>query len=321
MAIDISDQDYRIWKSQFKDMIRRYEGFMRRYGREPRIIYVDSKKRMYITAARFKEMLERWNKYTEEHGREPNYIRVLPPTPLKIGYWLRYADMRDFNAEIAAAKGCSEVFLSSKSLDHPEATRKFIDECSKHGIRPHAWIQCLYRNGTFIPPTNADNVYRVKEEITRAVRTGFQGVHFDYIRYPGLAPADGFRLITRLAYELRDHTKQLKPEMMITAAVMPEMEANARHYGQCYKCLAPYVDVQIPMAYKGNYGAERSWIQRVTRYVIQESGRIVWTGLQAYRSDRDPFPIPRSELEADIRAAYASGAQKVIIFRFGLSNI
>ncbi|MGE4446615.1 MAG: hypothetical protein AB7C92_08255 [Synergistaceae bacterium] len=321
MAVDLSDSDRKIWKSQFEDMIRRYKKFRLEHGREPNLIFVDRRKQAYVRLARFKEMLERWEDSIKENGRKPGYIHILPQTALRLVYWLRYADMQDFDPAIAAAKGCTDVFLSSKGLEYPNPTRNFILECNSQSIRVHAWIQCLYKEGTFISPNNKDNIARVKKEISHVVNLGFDGIHLDYIRYPGIAPPNGHRIIQKLVYELCKHTKGLEPKTRFSAAVMPEMDANARYYGQCYKCLAPYLDVQIVMAYKGNYNAHRNWITNVTKYVIRESWKPVWTGLQTYRSDEDPTPLKRKELEADIRAAYQGGAQKAALFRFGLSNI
>ncbi|HPU77717.1 MAG TPA: pseudomurein-binding repeat-containing protein [Thermosynergistes sp.] len=324
MAVDMSDQEYLVSKSEFKDMIRRFESFKRRNGREPRIIYLDRLKRMYVGLAKFKEMLERWNIFILENGREPEYINVKPSAPpksMQIGYWLRYADIDSFQPDVAKAKGCSDVFLSSKALKNPSHANNFISACHEQKIQVHAWTQCLYRNGVFISPDNPNNRARIKKEIERSLTLGFDGVHFDYIRYPGAAPSDGYKRITNLLYDLWSHAKSVERKAVVSAALMPEKQANSKYYGQCYKCMAPYLDVEIPMAYKGNYRAGRSWIADVTRYVVKESQRPVWTGLQTYRSDADPTPLPSSELEADIRAARDAGAQKTILFRYGLSVI
>ncbi len=60
-------------------------------------------------------------------------------------------------------------------------------------------------------------------------------------------------------------------------------------------------------------------ILNVTRYIKDKCpGREVWTGLQTYKSDKEPTPVPKEELEADIMAALKGGATGCVLFRLGL---
>jgi len=321
MAVDVSDSERFLYASTFRNMIRRYEEFVERYQREPSYVYVDRQKRACVSLDRFKEMLERWNAFKEEKDREPYKISIKPPTPLNIAYYLRAKDMPSFEPGLAAAKKCTDVFLSSKSLEKPAAAENLVHSCHDKSIRVHAWIQCLMKGKNVFTPGDRKNQSRIKKEIKQAVKLGFDGVHLDYLCYFGKAPRSGVDRITNLAMKLRDYTKRLKSKTFVSATVMPELAANPKYYGQSYKRLAPYVDFLVPMAYKGNYDAPRAWIVTVTQYVLQRAWNRVWTALQSYRSDDDPTPLPRSELEKDIKAAHDAGAQKAVIFRFGLSKL
>ena len=102
---------------------------------------------------------------------------------------------------------------------------------------------------------------------------------------------------------------------------MPEPSSMEYYYGQDIKTMTKYLDVIVPMVYKGNYNQGTSWIQKTTAaFVKQSSGAQVWTGLQSYKSDSNPTKLSSSELLKDAAAASAGGAAGVILFRWGLTN-
>ena len=85
--------------------------------------------------------------------------------------------------------------------------------------------------------------------------------------------------------------------------------------------LSQYLDIVIPMVYKGNYHAGDSWIQKVTKILVKQSkGAKVWTGLQSYKSDSNLKKLSAGELMNDAFAASMGGASGVILFRFGITN-
>jgi hypothetical protein len=150
---------------------------------------------------------------------------------------------------------------------------------------------------------------------------GVGGVHLDYIRYTGNAyqVPNSTATITGIVKRISEAVKSVNPGLLLSAALMPEKASNAYYYGQDYTQLAEYLDVLVPMAYKGNYRAGTSWIENVTAYIKSRSpGAEVWTGLQTYRSDADVTPIPADELRADINAALRGGADGYALFRYGL---
>ena len=85
--------------------------------------------------------------------------------------------------------------------------------------------------------------------------------------------------------------------------------------------MTKYLDVIIPMVYKGNYNAGTSWIQKVTSTLVkQSSGAKVWTGLQSYKSDDDLTKLSAKSLMKDADAAAMGGAYGVLLFRYGITN-
>ncbi len=151
--------------------------------------------------------------------------------------------------------------------------------------------------------------------------SGVGGVHLDYIRYPGNAyqSPGATEAITGIVKRISEAVKSVNPEFLLSAALMPEKGVNAYYYGQDYTKLAEYLDVLIPMAYKGNYREGSSWIENVSAYIKSKSlSAEVWTGLQTYRSDADVTPIPADELLGDINAALRGGADGYALFRYGL---
>ena len=102
---------------------------------------------------------------------------------------------------------------------------------------------------------------------------------------------------------------------------MPEPKMMHYYYGQDVPTLSKYLDVLIPMIYKGNYNAGTSWIKSTTEtFVKQSNGAHVWAGLQGYNSDSDVTNLLPSELRGDAEAAYAGGAKGIIVFRWGVTN-
>ncbi|BAM69550.1 conserved hypothetical protein [Methanothermobacter sp. CaT2] len=151
--------------------------------------------------------------------------------------------------------------------------------------------------------------------------SGVGGVHLDYIRYPGNAyqVPNATNTITEIVKRISEAVRAVNPGLLLSAALMPEKSSNAHYYGQNYTQLAEYLDVLIPMAYKGNYREDSAWIQNVTAYIKAKSlNAEVWTGLQTYRSDSNVTPIPEDELMGDINAALSGGADGYALFRYGL---
>ena len=86
--------------------------------------------------------------------------------------------------------------------------------------------------------------------------------------------------------------------------------------------ISKYLDVIIPMIYKGNYNAGSSWIRKVTAaFVKQSSHAKIWSGIQTYKSDSDVTKLSATALMKDADAAAAGGVYGVILFRWGITNL
>ena len=149
---------------------------------------------------------------------------------------------------------------------------------------------------------------------------GISGIHLDYIRYTGKAynSTNGTQAITNIVAKISAAVKTVNPNAILSAALMPETSINDYYYGQNYAQLSNYLDVLVPMIYKGNYNAGASWIAKVTQYISTHSnGKEVWAGIQTYESDNNPVPLSVSELLNDTQTALNNGAEGYVLFRYG----
>ncbi|KAF5079982.1 putative glycosyl hydrolase domain protein [anaerobic digester metagenome] len=173
--------------------------------------------------------------------------------------------------------------------------------------------------------------------IAAVAKTGVDGVHLDYIRYPGTAYkySGSTSAITSFVARVQNTVKAVNSNIKLSAAVMPEGSSNSYYYGQDYSQLSKYIDFIVPMIYKGNYGYSyangvnkngangTAWIASKTAWIVQHSNGIpVLAGLQTYRSDANSSAlVPANELKNDITAVENSGAFGYVLFRYGLSSL
>lgn len=171
--------------------------------------------------------------------------------------------------------------------------------------------------------------------IATVAKTGVDGIHLDYVRYPGTAYkySGATSTITSFVARVHNTVKAVNSNIILSAAVMPEGSSNSYYYGQDYSQMSRYLDFIVPMIYKGNYGYSHTngtsttgasgtaWIASKTAWIVQHSNGIpVLAGLQTYRSDINwSSLVPADELTGDIKAAMTSGASGYMLFRYGLS--
>jgi uncharacterized lipoprotein YddW (UPF0748 family) len=114
---------------------------------------------------------------------------------------------------------------------------------------------------------------------------------------------------------------KIKPNCIVSAAVMPEPSMMSYYYGQDIPTISKYVDVIVPMTYKGNYGQKSTWITKVVKtFKKQSRSAVIWAGLQTYHSDDNVKKLSYSQLMKDARAAKAGGATGSILFRVGITK-
>ena len=241
------------------------------------------------------------------------------------GYWLFGADMKKVNLANLAKLGTTDIFLNFYAIKtHGEhEVISWIAKANNLKIRIHIWMQVFY-NGHWINPVNSNLNSIVNEAKNYARMSGVSGVHFDYIRYPGTAykTRGGTQKINEFLKLVVAAVHQINPKCILSAALMPETTSSEYYYGQDYSAMSRYLDVVVPMIYKGNYGKDNSWIRNTANWYVKNSkGASVWAGIQSYRSDSDTTQLSDTQLHNDAQAGLRGGAKGVIIFRWGISHL
>ena len=258
-------------------------------------------------------------------------VKVKPKQARNNGLWLLSTDMAKVNFKTLEKYGTKHIFLNAKAIERYGKTyvEDFIANASAHSIKIHLWMQVFYNNGKWQNPVKNGKINydlinsKIKLAKTYAKVKGVSGVHFDYLRYPGNAYkySNGVKAINYFTKQASSAVHKINSKIIVSAAVMPEPSSMKYYYGQDIPTISKYLDVIIPMVYKGNYNAGTKWIKSVTQSFVKKSnGAKIWTGLQTYKSDSDVTPISASSLMNDADAAALGGAYGVILFRFGLIN-
>ena len=258
-------------------------------------------------------------------------IKVKPTKTRQNGVWLFGADMKKVNLNTLKKYGTKHIFLNFKSLElwGQKDVEKFVADANAKGIKVHLWMQVFHQGGKWYNPVKNKKINydlinsKIKLAKKYAKVKGIAGVHFDYLRYPGTAYkyANGVKAINYFTKHASAAVHKINPNLIVSAAVMPEPSSMKYYYGQDIPTMTKYLDVIVPMEYKGNYNAGSAWITKVTKsFVKKSSGAKVWVGLQSYNSDSKLTKRSASSLMNDAFAASMGGASGVMMFRFGLLN-
>lgn len=248
------------------------------------------------------------------------------------GYWVLSSNMYSLNLKTLKSKGTKQIFLHSYAINNygRSAVSSWAKQANKYGMKVHIWVQVFY-DGKWVIPLKKDGSInygymkkKVAEVVSYAKISGISGVHLDYVRFPGTAQNYGESVdaVNYFVKKVCSEVRKVKPNCIISAAVMPEPGMTEYYYGQDISTMSKYLDVIIPMAYKGNYVKKTSWITYVTKaFVLESNSAQIWTGIQAYKSDDNPKLLPLSELLKDAKAAKSGGAKGVVLFRIGYSKL
>ena len=242
------------------------------------------------------------------------------------GYWVFGSDMKSVNLNTLASQGTTDLFLNFYALTaHGQsAVESWIASANKLGIRVHIWMQAFY-DGSWINPVKSGSYNQAffNQKIAEAKKyanvKGVAGVHIDYLRYPGNAyqTSKGTAAINEFVKQITQAVRSVNSNLILSCAVMPETTDNKYYYGQDMATISQYMDVVIPMIYKGNYNSGTAWIKSTTKWFVDNSkGAKIWSGLQGYVSDENTS----SEIKTDSQSAINGGASGVIIFRWGVTN-
>ena len=260
------------------------------------------------------------------------YISVKSDKKYNNGFWLFGADMYGVDLKKMADNGINQIFLNfyAVKLHGRTAVQNFVADAKSVGISVHIWMQAFYNGGWILPVDDSGNFrYSLFNSIIAEAKDyasikGVAGIHFDYLRFGGTAykHANGVEAINYFTKQACEELHKQNPGLIVSAAVMPEPSGMIYYYGQDIPTISKYLDVIVPMIYKGNYAQGTSWIKSTTqKFIDMSNGAEIWTGLQSYYSDDDVSRLPASELKSDSKAGIDGGAKGIILFRFGLFNL
>ena len=288
-------------------------------------IYLKLKKGKYA----IKYYFSKSSPYLSSSGK--HVFRVHSKISRGYGYWLWPMHMKSVNLKSLADRGTKHIFLHAQSLSTHgrSAVTSFIKRAHSYGMKVHLWMQVFCVGEKWVSPVRDDGSLKygfMNNKINLAKSyariPGVDGIHFDYIRYGGTAHIhkNAVKSINYFAKKASTQLHKVNPNCIVSAAIMPEPSMMTYYYGQDVPTMSRYMDVLVPMVYKGNYNQPRSWVTSVTKtFVDQSSGAQIWTGLQSYYSDNNVRKLPQSVLVKDSKAAMKAGAKGIILFRIGIS--
>lgn len=259
-------------------------------------------------------------------------VKVKPKQARNNGIWLLSMDMESVNFDKLQKLGTKHIFLNAKAIERFGKTyvETFAQEAKSHGIKVHLWMQVFFTVASgWINPVKNGKVNtklinsKVKEAKTLAKVKGIGGVHFDYVRYPGNAHQykNSVKAVNSFIKKASKAVHKVNKKLIVSAAIMPEPSAMKKYYAQDIPTMSKYVDVLVPMVYKGNYHAGTKWIKSVTKAFVKQSKKAkVWTGIQTYKSDENLKKLSAKALMKDADSAALGGAYGVMLFRYGIMN-
>lgn len=274
------------------------------------------------------------NKYIPKYTRTSKTKSV----PNTNSIWVQSKDFYNVNFDKLAESGIGNVFLHEATISQYGKSNviNWAKNAAKKGIKTHLWIQCFYANGKWINPIdtskktyNQAQFNKILSKIKTYSRMDYiGGIHLDYLRYPGTAykysysnGVTGEKAITKFVSQAKSYVNKYNPNILLSAAVMPETSSDAYYYGQNIPKIGKYLDIITPMIYKGNYGMSNSWITSTTKWFVKNSGGArIWSGLQTYKSDNNPVSLSTGELYKDSSASIKGGADGLALFRWGLTK-
>lgn len=259
-------------------------------------------------------------------------IKVKAPIAKGNGYWVWSSHMYSVNLKKLSSLGTKHIFLHAHSISvyGKSAVISFAKKAHKYGMKVHLWMQICYSGGKWIRPMNKDGTLKygfLNKKIAEAKKyskiKGIDGVHFDYIRFGGTAHLykNPEKAINYFVKKASVQIHKAKPNCIVSAAVMPEPSMMHYYYGQDVSKMGRYLDVIVPMTYKGNYGQKTPWITKVvSTFKKQSKSAVIWAGLQTYHSDDNVKKLSHAQLLKDAKAAKEGGATGSMLFRIGITH-
>ncbi|MBR5954891.1 MAG: hypothetical protein IK021_05755, partial [Methanobrevibacter sp.] len=269
----------------------------------------------------------------EENVLSENEENVFDLNSTHYAYWTWSKDNYTNFAELSK-RGVTDIMLNYYAFQKysPEYVDEYIAGAREEGINVHIWAQIFYQGEPWDRPIDRQgNVNyeffnnKTKELEYYASGKGLAGIHYDYLRFSGSEKYDntawqnpgGTDAITYFVKQSTEAIRKINPDLIISAAIMPEMDYLDSLYGVDYPEITKYFDVVMPMVYRGNYNEDAAWVYDTTKEFVEKSqGSVVWTGLQAYADDDHMNSLlPFIELNNDTINALNAGAKGVSIFK------
>lgn len=259
-------------------------------------------------------------------------IKVKAPISKGNGYWVWSSNMYSVDLKKLSKLGTKHIFLHVHSISvyGKSAVISWIKKAHKYGLKVHLWIQVCYNGGKWVRPVNKDGSIKysfLNKKIAEAKKyskiKGVDGIHFDYVRFGGTAHLykTSTKAINYFVKKASVSIHKSKPNCIVSAAVMPEPSKMIYWYGQDIPTMGRYVDVLVPMVYKGNFNKKTSWITSIVKkYKTQSKSAVIWAGIQTYHSENNVKKLSHAQLLKDAKAAKAGGATGSILFRIGLTH-
>ena len=256
-----------------------------------------------------------------------------------IGVWVWGSTVRSVGAfnfvDEMHNHNISDIFLLMKGVDgsYTFSTLDSVilarDNRGYDSLRVHAWVICFNDNswGGWVDPENTSyRNYLLGTIFSPLIREhNIDGVSLDCIRYPGTASGNTAP-ITSFCQAVKETIAAAgkSNEVILSAAVMPEMSSNAYLYGQDYGDMGQYCDVLLPMSYTHNYYSSPRWVGSTVSYIVDEltsdgdSTCEVWVALQS-RDDNGVY-ASATEIQASIQSALSMGANGFNYFVYPITD-
>ena len=259
-------------------------------------------------------------------------IKVKAPIAKGNGYWVWSSHMNSVDLKKLSSLGTKHIFLHVHAISvyGKSAVTSFANRAHKYGMKVHLWMQICYSGGKWVRPMNKDGTLKygfLNKRIAEAKKyskiKGIDGIHFDYVRFGGTAHLykNPEKAINYFVKKASVGIHKIKPNCIVSAAVMPEPSMMHYYYGQDIAKMGRYLDVIVPMTYKGNYHQKTSWITSVVgTFKKQSQSAVIWAGLQTYQSDDNVKKLTHAQLLKDAKAAKKGGATGSILFRIGITH-
>lgn len=175
------------------------------------------------------------------------------------GYWVNGGDMKNLNLTELSEHGVTDILLNYYAFTrfNQSDVEAFIGDANSAGIRTHIWTQIFYSGGKWIKPAvngtfNEEHFDEKISELETYARTpGGAGINFDYLRYSGSVKYNnnaaqnpgGMDAISEFVKRSTERLRKINPNIILSAAIMPEIDRLEDWYGYNYTAISQYMDI------------------------------------------------------------------------------